>query len=171
MEKKRLKRRSIIIAIFFVIVLFIFTFNVTSSRYIGQLESKGNDINAIPILTLQNPTFDIPLSMIPGESFESDFIVTNYEAEKVNEILMNYYIQVPTDLEIPLTITITDSEQQELPLNGEGKTEDQTLIYGIKTDDTYHLKIEWEPQNNNYEYAGKTVNFTLNVVGTQSEGA
>ena len=154
--------------IFFVIILFIFTFNITSSRYIGQLESTATDVNAIPILSLTNPTFSETItSMLPGDIYESDFYVSNYDSLNTNEVLMKYYIQVPTELEIPVKISITNEDAEEITLDEEGKTPEENLIYGIQKETQYHIKIEWDEKDNGYEYAGKSFKLTISVVATQ----
>lgn len=156
--------------IFFVIILFIFTFNITSSRYIGHLESTATDVNAIPILSLTNPTFsEIITGMLPGNTYESDFYVSNYDSSNTNEVFMEYYIQVPTqnDLEIPVKISITNKDGEEISLDSEGKTPKETLIYEYQQKTLYHIKVEWDKEDNSYEYAGKSVNLNINVVATQ----
>lgn len=163
---KKIKKN--LLFIFLTIVLFDFTFNVTSSRYIGQLESKEKDVNAIPVLNLINPTFTGTLkNMVPGSVEETDFYISNHDETNINEVLMKYYIKVQTGSEIPLKIHLFDENNKELTLDSEGKTPEEELIYGIENQKKYHIKIEWNEKDNNYIYAGRNSNFNIEVIATQ----
>ena len=86
MKKQKLK----LLFIFLTITLFALTFSVTSSRYIGQIKSQANDVVAIPIIDITNPTFEYSLTdLIPGSVKETDFYVRNYNSTNINEVLMN----------------------------------------------------------------------------------
>ena len=156
------KQKLNLLFIFITIVLFSFTFNITSSRYIGQLESKVNDVNAIPVLNLINPTFTETIkNMVPGSVVETDFYISNHDDTNINEVLMKYYIKVQKGSEIPLKI------QMELTLDNEGKTPEEELIYCIENQKKYHIKIEWNEKDNSYEYAGKNSKLNIEVIATQ----
>ena len=87
------KKRVSLIFIFFIIVLFVFTFSVTSSRYMGKIESEAKDVIAVPIIDITNPTFEYTLKdVIPGFNAETDFYVKNYDDTNTNEVLMKYYL-------------------------------------------------------------------------------
>lgn len=154
--------------IFFVIILFIFTFNITSSRYIGHIESTATDVNAIPILSLTNPTFSETMTgMLPGNTYESDFYVSNYDSSNTNEVLMKYYLKIEKKSEIPLKISLNDEEGNEITLDNENKTEEQTLLYGKQKQTKYHIKIEWDEKDNDSKYANKTGTFIISLVSNQ----
>ncbi len=162
------KRRLILLFTFFIIILFLFTFNVTSSRYIGQIEGKVEDINAIPILNLNNPVLNKNVvDMLPGFIDESDFYVSNYDDTNTNEVLMKYYIKVQTTDTIPVKIHLTDENGTEMPLDNEGKTQEIELPYSRQIKNKYHIKIEWDEKNNDYKYAGKDLKLTIEIVATQ----
>ena len=162
------RKRLNFLIIFLTIILFIFTFNVTSSRYIGQIENKTNDVNAIPILNLNNPTFNETISnMLPGSIIESDFYVSNYDDTNINEVLMKYYIKVQIGSEIPMKVHLFDEDEAEITLDKEGKTPEETLIYGIDIQKKYHIKIEWDENNNDAKYADKDLKLNIEVVSTQ----
>ncbi len=163
-----MKKRRLNLLYFFLFVIFVFTFNVTSSRYIGQIESRMNDVNAIPILNLINPTFDENISnILPGSVIESDFYVSNYDSENINEVLMKYYIKVKTDSEIPIKIYIFDENGIELTLDEEGKTPEQELIYGTENITKYHIKLQWDEKDNSYELSNKNLNLNIELIATQ----
>ena len=56
MDKYELKKDSFILIIFGISLLFLFTFNVTSSKYMEMFEGEASDIVAVPVIDLENPT-------------------------------------------------------------------------------------------------------------------
>lgn len=165
-----MKKRRLILLFFsiFAIFIFIFTFNFTSSRYIGQIESSMNDVNAIPVINLINPTFNENISnLLPGSVIESDFYVSNYDGENINEVLMKYYIKVKINSEIPVKIQIFDENGIELVLDKEGKTQEQELIYGTENKMKYHIKLQWNEKDNSYEFSNKNLNLNIELIATQ----
>lgn len=162
------KRKLSLILFFFVILLFIFTFNITPSRYMGKIDSEADDIIAIPILNLTNSTLEETINGIyPGSITETDFFVSNYDDVNKNEVLMKYYIKVQTNNEIPVKISLTDENEAEVTLNEEGQSEERDLPYDTQMQTKYHIKIEWDKKDNSYEYANKSLKLTLEVVATQ----
>ena len=162
------KKAKIKFIIFFLFAIFIFTFNVTSSRYIGQIKSNMNDVNAIPVINLINPTFDENISnILPGSVIESDFYVSNYDNENINEVLMKYYIKVKINSEIPVKVQIFDKNGAELALDKEGKTPEQELIYGVEDKTKYHIKLQWDEKDNSYEFSNKNLNLNIELIATQ----
>ena len=164
MKKQRLE----LLSKFFIIVLFIFTFNGASSRYIGQVDGKANDVNAVPILNLTNPDFDETItSMLPGDIKEADFYVENHDDSNTNEVLMKYYLKVQVDSEIPVNVYLTDENGTEVTLDGENKTEEKDFPYDTEMKTKYHIKIEWDAKNNDSKYAGKDLKLNIEVMATQ----
>lgn len=162
------KRRLSLIFIFSIIVLFVFTFNVTSSRYMGQIESEAKDVIAVPIIDITNPTFEYtPKDLIPGFSDETDFYVRNYDDTNTNEVLMKYYLKVQVDSDIPVKIYLTDENGQAMELDNEKKTAEKELTYGKKNQTKYHIKIEWDKKDNDYKYAGKSIKLIIDLTSTQ----
>lgn len=162
------KRRLSLIFIFSIIVLFVFTFNVTSSRYMGQIESEAKDVIAVPIIDITNPTFEYtPKDLIPGFSDETDFYVRNYDDTNTNEVLMKYYLKVQVDSDIPVKISLTDENGQAMELDNEKKTAEKELTYGEKNQTKYHIKIEWNKKDNDYQYANKSIKLIIDLTSTQ----
>ena len=169
MKRRRLKKKPFILLVFCIVILFLFTFNVTSSRYMGQLEGEVEDIVAIPIISLDNPTFNYTkgtANMLPGDIDESDFYVTNYDKMNKNEVLMKYYLQIQLDSEIPVQVTLTDEAGTEIVLTS-GKTKEYELPYNTDMKTKYHIKIEWKKEDNSYKYAGKDINLIIDLIATQ----
>ena len=168
-KRYRLKKKTCILSVFSVSILFLFTFNVTSSRYMGQLKGEVEDIVAIPVISMENPTFTYTnKKMLPGDVDESDFFVSNYDKDnKTNEVLMKYYFKVTLDSEIPVKVTLTDADGTELKLLDDKRTEEYKLPYDNMMKTKYHIKIEWDKEDNSYEYADKDIMLTIDLTATQ----
>ncbi len=168
MKKYNLKDKKTISLIFCISILFLFTFNVTSSRYMGELKGEADDVVAIPVLSLDNPTFNYTLeNMLPGDVDESDFYVNNYNEENTNEVLMKYYLTLKVDTEIPVKVTLTSDDGTEITLN-EGKTDEYELPYDQgEVRKKFHIKVDWDKADNSYEYAGKNIKLTVDLEATQ----
>ena len=171
MQKKYiLEKKTCILLVFSISILFLFTFNVTSGRYMGELEGEAKDIMAIPLISLENPTFNyISSKMLPGDIRESDFYVSNYNEEnqnEVNEVLMKYYLKIKLDSKVPVKVTLTSEDGTEITLD-ENRTAKYELPYDNKMKTKYHIKIEWDETEDNYEYAGKDINLTIDLIAIQ----
>ncbi len=167
-KKYKLKKKPCILLVFSICILFLFTFNVTTSRYLGILEGNSSDVVALPILSLDNPTFTYTnKKMLPGDVDESDFYVNNYDDKNSNEVLMKYYLKVQVDSTIPIKVTLTDENGTELKLLDDKRTEEYELPYDEMMKTKYHIKIEWDKEDNNYEYAGKDINLTIDLIAIQ----
>lgn len=162
-----------LIFIFFIIIFFVFTFNVTSSRYIGQIESETKDVIAVPIIDITNPTFEYtPTDLIPGFSKETDFYIRNYDNTNTNEVLMKYYLKVQLNSDIPVKLFLTDENGQTIELDNEKKTAEKEVPYGEQIQTKYHIKIEWDKKDNDYKYADKSIKLIIDLTSTQVlEGA
>lgn len=162
-----MKKYITIIIVVIIIIAFIFTFNVTSSRYMGQFDGTAEDVVAIPVMSLENPSFSYsPERMLPGYVDESDFYVDNYDEKNTNEVLMKYYFRITLDSEIPIKVTITGEDGTELTIT-DNRTEEHELLYDTKTRTKYHIKLEWNEKDDSYEYAGKDIKLTVDLIATQ----
>lgn len=167
MKKSELKSKTIIGLVFIIIIVLIYSFGVTSSKYIGQLKGDIKDIVAIPVLSLDNPSFNYaPEKAIPGYVGEADFYVSNYDESNTNEVLMKYYLNITTEGDLPLKYTIYKEDDKPITIVG-NKSEEFELSYSNKKKTKYHLKVQWDKNDNNYEYATKTWNLKIDLVATQ----
>ena len=167
-KRYRLKKKPCILLVFSVSILFLFTFNVTSSRYMGQLEGEVEDIVAIPVISMENPTFNyIPKNMVPGYVDESDFFVNNYDNEKQNEVLMKYTLKVTLDSVVPIKVTLTSENGTEINLDEGNKTEEYELSYTGMQKTKYHIKLAWDEKDNSYEYANQKIKISIDLTATQ----
>ncbi len=152
--------------IIFIGVLYLSTFNFTTSRYIGELQSDS-DIVAIPILTLSNNQLEVKVEdMLPGETREVPFIVSNKENDQLNEVLLDYNIKITSDNIIPLTLELYNDKDEKLTLT-ENKTAEERMPYDAEATRNYKLKIIWNEKDNDYTYANKTSHISVELTGTQ----
>ncbi len=166
-KRYKLKKQTCILFLYGVSILFLFTFDFSSSRYMGQLEGKAEDVIAIPIISLDNPTFNYrPDDMLPGYVDESDFYVKNYDDTKQNEVLMKYHLKIQIDSIIPVKVALTSEDGTEMDLT-ENKTEEYELPYTRKMLTKYHIKIEWAEQDNDFKYANEDIKLTIDLVSVQ----
>ena len=159
-------KAKILVFVSFTIVLFLYTFNYTSSRYLGKL-SSNDDVVAIPVLNLSNNGTSYELTnILPGYTGEKEFEVTNTSDTRVNEILLKYYFQITTNSQIPLNVKIYNENNEELTLR-EGKTPEEEMEKGTQVTKKYKVVISWDEQNNSYEYAGLPASIKVDLVATQ----
>lgn len=169
MKRRRLKKKPFIVLVFFIGILFIFTFNASTSRYLGQINASGEDVLAVPVISLSNPTFEhSPTNMLPGDTTETNFYVSNYVGENINELLMKYYFKITKIGTIPVEITILDELGNELCVDDEGRTtEEVNLTYDNNVSTEYTIRMEWDEKYNDYKYAGQNLKIKVDLIATQ----
>lgn len=163
MGRKSTKRNLIFFSVAGIIISTIFTFNLSNSRYMGQISSDENAL-AIPIITLSNNTQTYSVTnMLPGDIKEYEFSVSNVDKDNSNEVLMEYYFKINMETSIPLEVRlyeIINETEQEIPITSNVTEKMQMNIVENKADKitrNYKLKIIWNTNNNSYEYAGKQI--------------
>lgn len=166
MKKNKLKIQFKFILLFILNIMFISTFNETSSRYLGQL-AADKDVVAIPIITLDNNdlTYNVD-NMLPGDVKEYSFIVSNKENEKLNEILLSYHFKITSNSKIPFNYKLFDSNNREITIDN-GISTDERMDYGIETSRNYKLQIIWNKTDNDISYAGTTANINILLEAVQ----
>ncbi len=161
------KKKEIQYLIVFIIVgTFLYTFNTTTSRYVGKISSE-NDIVAVPELNLSNHGISYQITdMLPGDSEEYDFSVSNQENGKTNEVLLTYRLEVRVEGEIPLQIQLFNEKGEEITIT-EGKTAEERLQYGTQQVKNYKMKILWDESDNQVKYAGQEASVFVELKATQ----
>lgn len=168
MSRPKLKNRSTSFVVFLAIILFFYTFNVTTSRYIAKIKAE-EDLLAVPIITLDKGLTYIIEDMLPGDSRECEFIVSNKESNKINEILLDYDLLINLEPYIPITLTlydITDGNESLVSLSN-GKTTAARMNYGTETTKSYRIKLNWDEKENDYKYAGQQLNINIELNAVQ----
>ena len=143
--------------------------NITRSRYLSEVTAVGDIDAAIPIITLNENVIESQL-MLPGDSREFEFYVSNKENDSINEVEMNYYLTIAlTKTEIPLTYKlyeISNNTQNEVT-----KTNDKygpfNLPYGTESQRHFKIVVSWDENDNSYTYAGKENKFNIEINATQ----
>lgn len=169
MRKKNTRKTKLwYLSMFLIVILFLYTFNVTTSRYIGQVSAQ-KDVVAIPILTLSNNKESYSINnMKPGDEKIYEFEVSNTENGQINEVLLDYYFIVNIGNEIPLTVELYDITQGETKLNiTDGKTPKVRMDYGTEILKKYRLKIIWDKKDNSLSYINKKVNCNITLEAEQ----
>lgn len=152
-----------------IIIITIFTFNLSSGRYIGEIVAE-DDVIAIPIFTLSNNSKTYSISnMLPGETKEYTFSVSNTDGKNISEISLSYYFEINIDAEFPLEVKLYDitssATGEEIQITN--NTTNKISLNKTKQEKTYKLKLYWDELDNNYEYSGNTINCNIKLVAEQ----
>lgn len=105
-----------------------------------------------------------------GEQRTVDFSVSNFDEDKINEVLLSFYFTIDSGTEIPLTYElyeIISGTPQKIDFANE-KSSTIELGYGpTKITKDFQLKIIWDASNNSLDYANKSVNYTIKLQAEQ----
>lgn len=168
------RRNLMFLFITCVIISTIFTFNLSNSRYMGEIKAE-DEVLAIPIITLSNNTYEYSVEdMMPGDVREYLFQVSNVDEEKTNEILLTYYFKMNVDFIIPVELemyeVLDNGKEQKIEINN-NVTEEFKMDVVEKEENkitkNYKLKVIWDKSKNNYEYAGKKINMNITLEAIQ----
>ncbi len=172
MRKKRKQNRILILLLaFIIIVAFAFTFNLTNSRYIGQVTAE-EEVLAVPIINLVKDDANaqnIFQNIKPGDTVTYDFSVSNFDGDKINEIELKYVLK-PSIGNLPLKFTITDitnGVSNNIAMVNNNESEPITMEFGTKITRNYRLTAQWNASDNNIEYANASADFKLELQAEQ----
>ncbi len=165
--KRKLERKNLYLVVAAISILFLYTFNVTSSRYMGQLESD-NDVIAIPILNLSNNEMVYNVDkMLPGDVRDIEFSVSNKEDSKINEILLEYAFEFTVGNELPLKIKLFDvTDNTEIDIT-DSVSDTERLDFGTESIKNYKLQITWDENDNDIKYANKATTIQVKLRAIQ----
>ncbi len=163
-----MKRKIKFLIVIFIFISTVYFLNITNSRYTSEANIKENLDIAIPRISLKTEnTID---SMLPGDTRTYNFSVNNTENSEINEVQMEYYINVNiTQSDLPLTYKIyklegTTETELENTSNGYGPI---TLNYGTEETQNFKIIFTWDETKNSVEYANKSYKFSIEVNSTQ----
>lgn len=169
-ESKEKNSKKINITLFIIaciIISTVFTFNLSNSRYMAEVQAD-KDALAIPVLTLSNNGLTHTIdNMLPGDTREITFSVSNTENGKVSELLLDYYFKIDMQSAIPLEVKIYDiTSGAEVDVTANDASTPLTMPNTEETTRNYKLKVIWDEANNDASYAGQqiTCNVTLEAV-------
>ena len=166
---KNKKRNLIFLYVACIVISTIFTFNISNSRYIGEIKAE-DEILAVPIITFSNSRYNYVIkNMLPGDVKEYIFQVSNLDGEKTNEVLLTYCFKINMETIIPLKIemyeVLADGTEEKIAITNNVTEKIQMDVVEGQTGAVikdYKLKVIWDESQNSYEYAGQTTN--LNIV-------
>ena len=167
-EKSTKKNNIIFFCIACIIISTIFTFNISNSRYMAEVSAE-DDALAIPILTLSNNGLSHTIdNMLPGETREITFSVSNKDDSKINEILLEYYFKIEMESEIPLEVKIYDiSSGTEVDVTDKNSSDPIEMKASEEETKNYKLKVIWDASYNDASYAGKEINCNVTLEALQ----
>ena len=172
-KKNKVKKNVKTFLAIYVFLVLVFLVNYTFSRYITATYGSGSIGIATPVLSLENNglTFELE-DMWPGEYREIEFAVSNIEKGQKNEVLLDYYFIIKIDSKIPLKFELYDENDKKLNIDTNGKTNEENMKMDYKNEITknYKLKIIWDEEYNDYNYADESITINLELVGTQVTG-
>lgn len=155
--------------VIFILVSTVYLLNVTNSRYTSEANIKESLDIAIPRISLETENITID-TMLPGDTRTYNFNIKNTENSEINEVQMEYYINVNvTQGDLPLTYKIysidgTAETELESTSNGYGPI---TLNYGTAETKNFKIIFTWDETQNSVEYANKSYKFNIEVNSTQ----
>jgi flagellar basal body-associated protein FliL len=158
-----MKKKTIILILIVAYVL-IFGVNTTYSMYNSKSNTEVKlDFAKIIFNNEETNSFSLPISnLIPGESLEYKFKVSNNKDGNRSEINIGYSITIETFKILPATIELYNTDTEKLILtcnedlferNAENKlicnTEEFKLDFNSDKTDNYKIQISFEEHNDN----------------------
>ena len=161
-----MKRRIIFIIIAVIIISAIYWINETNSRYISEVNMDGDIDVAVPQIMIDTSTYTEAINILPGETKTYEFSIKNYEDSKINEVLMEYYININvTKPDIPLTYKVykySGTSENELSQTADGLGP-ITLNYQQQEEKKFKVIFTWDESNNDILYANQVYDFQILV--------
>lgn len=167
-EKNNKKINLTFLCIACIIISTIFTFNISNSRYMAQVQADEEAL-AIPILTLSNNGLTHTIeNMLPGETREITFSVSNTDGENINEILLEYYFKINMESAIPLEVKIFDiTSGTEVDVTSKNVSDPIEMKASESETKNYKLKVIWDASYNDASYAGQQINCNITLEALQ----
>lgn len=167
MDKNTKKNNLILFCISFIAIFTVFTFNGSNSRYVGKIMAE-EEVLAVPVLTLSNNSQSyVETNMLPGETKEYKFSVSNVDGKNTNEVLLEYSFKVTTETIVPIEVKlyeITNNQEKEIQITN-NETEAIRLNIVNKNSDkvtkNYEIRFIWDINDNSYEYAQKEISCSV----------
>lgn len=157
--------------LFILIVISIISFMITSAKYTSKTEMSENLAIAKPIVELTSVSETSFSDLVPGETVEYYFNITNTDnSGETSEVAMNYYLKVSYENnDLPFTYEIYDvTNGNSTPLT---LTSNQTdlidLGFGNPEEHQYKIVFSWASSENADTYANKEISVNLEVFAEQ----
>lgn len=158
------KINNIAITIILILLISIFCSYNTFASYKSVYESESSIEIAEPIFNLV--TSSIADKINPTNEIETNFSITNFNGNEINDIILKYYLIISLENDkLPLEYKLYKKENDtltELPLTN-NQTDYFTLNKDIKETQDFVLKISWNELDTTYEYQNITDYIKINA--------
>ncbi len=158
------KINNIAITIILILLISIFCSYNTFASYKSVYESESSIEIAEPIFNLV--TSSIADKINPTNEIETNFSITNFNGNEINDIILKYYLTISLENDkLPLEYKLYKKENDtltELPLTN-NQTDYFTLNKDIKETQDFVLKISWNELDTTYEYQNITDYIKINA--------
>lgn len=155
---------NIAITIILILLISIFCSYNTFASYKSVYESESSIEIAEPIFNLV--TSSIADKINPTNEIETNFSITNFNGNEINDITLKYYLTISLENDkLPLEYKLYKKENDtltELPLTN-NQTDYFTLNKDIKETQDFVLKISWNELKTSYEYQNITDYIKINA--------
>ena len=136
------------------IITSIILVSVSISKYKNVMSVSDSVQVAVPIINLEENVLDVRIN--PTDT-EKDYVfkVSNKEEDKKSEVSMQYTLEIKNTNNLPLKFELYNYANGAIV--GENLlSNNKTQIIPLKLNDEeqeYQLKIKWNQENKNYQYA------------------
>lgn len=158
------KINNIAITIILILLISIFCSYNTFASYKSVYESESSIEIAEPIFNLV--TSSIADKINPTNEIETNFNITNFKDNEINDITLKYYLTISLENDkLPLEYKLYKKENDtltELPLTN-NQTDYFTLNKDVKETQDFVLKISWNELKTSYEYQNITDYIKINA--------
>lgn len=158
------KINNIAITIILILLISIFCSYNTFASYKSVYESESSIEIAEPIFNLV--TSSIADKINPTNEIETNFSITNFNGNEINDIILKYYLTISLENDkLPLEYKLYKKENDTLteqPLTN-NQTDYFTLNKDIKETQDFVLKISWNELDTTYEYQNITDYIKINA--------
>ncbi len=158
------KINNIAITIILILLISIFCSYNTFASYKSVYESESSIKIAEPIFNLV--TSSIADKINPTNEIETNFSITNFNGNEINDIILKYYLVISLENDkLPLEYKLYKKENDtltELPLTN-NQTDYFTLNKDVKETQDFVLKISWNEFDTSYEYQNITDYIKINA--------
>lgn len=160
------KIKPINILVLLCIITTIILISVSISKYTNVISGGDSAQVAVPIINLEENTLDININPNDLEK-EYVFKVSNKEEDKISEVAMEYTLEINNANNLPVEFELYSCKS--------GVTDNTNLLDNNKTskiklglndeEQEYQLKIKWNQENKNYQYA-KVIDYVQIVLNS-----
>ena len=148
------------------IITSIILVSVSISKYKNVMSVSDSVQVAVPIINLEENVLDVRIN--PTDT-EKDYVfkVSNKEEDKKSEVSMQYTLEIKNTNNLPLKFELYNYANGAIV--GENLlSNNKTQIIPLKLNDEeqgYQLKIKWNQENKNYQYA-KVIDYVQIVLNS-----